>query len=135
MPDPVLVAIAAALAGKAAVTVASSGASALRSMFDLVKRKFAAEPGAANALEAARAEPEDSERIDALTRALEEATRRDPQFAEQLRALWGEARSEQRADRGGVINEVSGTVGGHVVQARDITGGVSFGEPPRRDNP
>jgi hypothetical protein len=138
MPDPILVAIAAALAGKAAVAVASGGASALRSMLDVVKRKFSADPEAARALDDARAQPDDDEKIDALGTALDKAARADPGFAQQLHSLWGQAQwgqaqTELIADHGGVVNTVSGSVGGHVVQARDITGGVSLGETARRD--
>jgi hypothetical protein len=132
MPDPFLVAIAAALAGKTAGAAASRGASAFRSLMSLVRRKFETDGGGAEVLDAARAEPDD-EKVAALGAALEAAARDDPGFAEQLRSLWGQVQNELRADRGGVVNEVSGTVGGHAVQARDITGGVSFGEVPRAD--
>jgi multidrug resistance efflux pump len=138
MPDPILVAIAAALAGKAAVAAASGGASALRSMLDLVKRKFSTDPEAAKALDDAQAQPEDDGKIDALGAALDRAARDDPEFAQQLRSLWGQAQGDQAqveliAHHDGVVNQVSGTVGGHVVQARDITGGVSLGKAARRD--
>jgi hypothetical protein len=132
MPDPFLVAIAAALAGKTAGAAASRGASAFRSLVSLVRRKFGTGSAAAASLDAAQAEPDD-EKVAALGEALETAARDDPEFAERLKSLWGQVQNELRADRGGVVNEVSGTVGGHAVQARDITGGVSFGEVPRRD--
>jgi hypothetical protein len=40
--------------------------------------------------------------------------------------VWREMTVAQQADRGGVVNQVSGNVSGKVVQARDIEGGVSF---------
>ena len=133
MPDPVLVAIAAALAGKAAGSAASGGASALRSLLELVRKKFASRPEAEQALQAAQSVQERAENVDRLGAALAQAVEEDPRFGERLFSLWDRASTELSADRGGVINEVSGTVSGHVVQARDVTGGISFGEVPRRD--
>ncbi len=75
MLDPILVSIAAALAGKGAT-----------GLYELVKKKFAAD----------------------------------------LRAIWGHVLTQQRADNGGVVNGITGTVTGNVLQARDIEGGVSF---------
>ena len=137
MPDPILVAIAAALAGKAAGAVAGGGGSALRSLVDLVRRRFAGDAEVLDAIEsdapgASDASDTTDERADVLVTALDRAATDDPEFAERLRTLWDQARTELHADRGGVVNEVSGTVSGHVVQARDVTGGISFGDAPRR---
>ena len=134
MPDPVLIAIAAALTGKAAGAIAARGASALRSMAELVRQHFDSESEVLDALEPADADAEQERRTATLGAALERASVEDPQFAESLRTMWEHARTELHADHGGVVNEVSGSVGGHVVQARDVTGGVSFGDVPRREN-
>lgn len=131
MPDPVLVAIATALAGKAAASLASGGASALRSLVELVKVKFTGQPNAERALQAAQSDPGEAN-IDRLGAALAGAAEEDPRFDQQLRSLWDKATTELHADRGGVINDVSGTVRGHAVLARDIQGGVSFGNLPRQ---
>jgi hypothetical protein len=132
MADPVLIAVATALAGKAAGAIASGGAAALRSLLDLVKAKFAGRPDAEQALQAAHDEPQRTENVDRLAAALEEVAAADPEFGEQLRSLWDRASAELHADHGGVINEVSGTVGGNVVQARDVAGSISFGNTPRQ---
>jgi hypothetical protein len=131
MVDPLLVSIAAALAGRTVAAAASGSTSALRSLLDIVKKKFDRDPQAADALRAAQAEPDHSERVETLGAALSQAAEDDPEFAKQLFSLWDRAAKQLHADRGGVVNEISGSVGGHVVQARDITGGVSFGGPPR----
>lgn len=115
MTDPVLVSIAAALAGK--------GAS---SLYELVRRKFARAPHAGAVLEEALGSAPDSAQIRALSEELDRAERADPEFAADLRAVWGQVSAQQRADGDGVTNQVSGTVSGNVVQARDIDGGVSF---------
>ena len=114
MPEPVLVAIAAALAGKVAT-----------SLYELVKQKFSGNPEAELALESAEGTAPDSPEVVVLAEELAGAERADPAFGTDLRAEW--ARSvEQHADHGGVTNSVTGNVTGKVVQARDIQGGVSF---------
>lgn len=115
MPDPILVSIAAALAGKGAT-----------GLYDLVKKKFAGSPQAAGVLDAAEDSPPDSAEVHALSEELARAESSDPQFAADLRAVWGQVSTRQRADHGGVVNGITGTVSGNVLQARDIEGGVSF---------
>lgn len=115
MPEPILVAIAAALAGK--------GAS---SLYDLVKRKFRGNTEAIEVLEAAQGADSDSAEVAALSEQLESAERTDAEFAGELRAQWGTLSVSQRVDEDGVANQISGEIRGQVVQARDIEGGVSF---------
>lgn len=64
--------------------------------------------------------------VHVLSEELARAESSDPQFAADLRAVWGYVSTRQRADNGGVVNGITGTVGGNVLQARDIGGGVSF---------
>ncbi|TNC27316.1 hypothetical protein [Amycolatopsis alkalitolerans] len=106
MPEPILISIAAALAGKAAT-----------SLYDLVKKKFAKSPEAVAELEAAT--PEAPETIEAVAERLESLSREDPEFGEALRAEW--ARHDES-----VTNTISGKVHGKVVQARDIHGDIHF---------
>lgn len=111
MPEPILVAIAAALAGKS-----------VGNLYDLVKKKFASRKQAAAALEAAQGATPDSAEVLALSEHLAEAADADPEFAAALRATWAQI----SASSGGVVNQVSGTVQGNLVQARDIQGGITF---------
>lgn len=110
MPEPILISIATALATKAAT-----------GLYDLVKNRFSKDPEATKALEAAEAAPGEAEPIKALAERLAVAEGADPAFAEALRTGWA-----QHAESGGVINQVTGTVHGNVVQARDIHGNISF---------
>lgn len=114
MPEPVLVSIAAALAGKS-----------IASLYDFVKYKLTGRTQALMALEAAAGASPESAEVFALSRELERVERDDPQFAVELRAAWANITTAQHADRGAVSNQVIGN-GGKVVQARDIEGGVSF---------
>jgi hypothetical protein len=115
VPEPVLVSIAAALAGRAVI-----------SLYQLVKDKFAGDETATAALEAAEGAAEDSPQVAELEQALERAESTDPEFGERLREEWARVAVQQHAETGGVVNQVTGNVSGKVLQARDIQGGVSF---------
>ena len=114
MPELVLIEIAAALAAKTA-----------ESVYELVRNKFKARKQALATLEAANGAAKDSPQVIALAEELATAEAYDPQFSEQLRAQW--AAVQGQASDGGVVNTISGRVTGNVVQARDITGDISFG--------
>ena len=106
MIDPILTSIATTLATKAA-----------GGLYDLVSKVFRRHPQAQLALAAAQGAEPDSAPVHALAERLAEVTAAEPEFDRELREL---------ADHGGVINKVSGNVTGNVVQARDITGNISF---------
>jgi hypothetical protein len=108
MPEPILMSIASALATKA-----------VTGLYDLVKKKFSKDPKAVAELEAA--DPDRPETITAVARRLETAELADPEFSSALRGEWA-----QQASSGGVTNQITGTVHGKVVQARDIHGDISL---------
>lgn len=114
MPEPILVSIAAALAAKGAT-----------GLYDLVKRKFATNPTAIAALEAASSAPEDDRPVTALAERLYEAEAEDGEFSEALRAEWDKL-PESRVSHGDVHNSVTGTVTGKVVQLRDVHGNINL---------
>jgi len=111
VPEPILVAIAAALAAKSAT-----------SLYDLVRRKFAGREDAEAALEAAGGTAPDSAEVTALATHLAAEEITDPVFGAELRRTWQQAEASQ----GAVVNQISGNVSGKVVQARDIKGNISF---------
>jgi hypothetical protein len=113
--DEVLVSIAAALASKAAASI-----------LEFVRRKFARRPEATAVLDAADGAAADSAEVLTLSEELAAAERMDPEFGSELRAMWQAESVVQNADRGGVTNQVGGSVSGKVVQARDVQGGISF---------
>ncbi len=108
MPDPVLIAIAAALAGKS-----------VGNLYDLVRAKFARHPEATATLEAATNAPPDSPQLQALTQVLSDAAATDPDFNDTLRTLWANNKPT-------VHNEISGDVHGRVIQAGEIHGNITF---------
>jgi hypothetical protein len=114
VPEPVLVSVAAALAGKAATSV-----------YEFVKARFAGRGRAAEVLSAAEGAEPGSPEVVALADELARAEQDDPAFSAGLRAEWARFVG-QRAEHGGVANQITGPVTGKVVQARDIEGGISF---------
>ncbi|HEV7974643.1 hypothetical protein [Amycolatopsis sp.] len=115
MPEPILISISAALAAKTIV-----------GLVDLVRRKFAKDPAATAALEAAQAAPEDPKAVQALAEHLDTTEKSDENFATALRSEWEKASVSQQAKSGKVVNQISGDVSGKVVQAGDIHGDISF---------
>jgi hypothetical protein len=115
MIEPVLIAIANSLAGKA------TGA-----LYDLVRKKFAASRHDTATLEAAAGADEDTQQVSRLAEALERAETDDAEFKSRLRTEWAELSGTGRSGDGAVANDISGTVSGNAVQARDIQGGISF---------
>ncbi|MEV6622519.1 hypothetical protein AB0M83_40455 [Amycolatopsis sp. NPDC051106] len=115
MPEPVLISIAAALASRSVI-----------SLYKLVKKKFSDDPEATAVLEAAEGVAEDTPAIKKLRDKISEAQSKDPEFAKELHNEWERVRVENQAETGGVVNSVTGSVSGNVVQAREIQGGISF---------
>lgn len=115
MPDPILMSIATTLTSKAA-----------GSLYDLVRQKFAKRPAGSAVLEAAEGAPADSTEVRVLAEELGRAERSDPEFSTQLRDVWRHLTVDQRVDRSLHLNQITGTVEGNAVQARDINGGISF---------
>lgn len=118
MTDPILLAVATTLATKAAT-----------GLYEFVKNKFA-KRGAADttALEQAVGAAPDSQQVHTLAAALSRAAAEDSTFATELHAQWQQVTQvAQHAEPGGVNNQISGTVTGTVVQAKDISGGLHFG--------
>lgn len=129
MADPMMIAIAAAVAGKVTESLAAGAKAALGGLVKLIRQRFATDDAAQAALADAECAPGDSDRINALAAHLERLTAADHQFAEQLQELWSQSGAHLQADHGGVVNEVSGSVAGSVVQAHRIDGGIKFGSP------
>ncbi|GAB3156777.1 hypothetical protein GCM10027290_55370 [Micromonospora sonneratiae] len=128
MDDPVLAAIATALATSAVTELTAGGKAAFNALVRLVRRKAAEQPETGNALVAAQDDPSDKHRLAELNAALAAAAQNDRTFAIELHRLWNEIRAGRpQEDHSETRNTISGPVTGQVVQARDIHGGVSFG--------
>lgn len=131
--EDILTAVALAMATKAVEGLTEGGKAAFAALARLVRQRFQRRASAQAALAAAEADPPDEARIQSLRDELAQAAADDPEFDRELRRLWRDVSSHSTANTGGVINTVSGSVAGNVVQARDVHGGISFGETsPRR---
>lgn len=132
MADPVMVAVAEALAGKAADMVAAGGRAAWDALVRLVRRRATDSPDAGRALTAAETVPHtaagDGDVVRALAEALEALADTDAAFDRELRRLWEQA-GGIAADRGGVVNQNTGTVYGAVIQTGQIHGDIHLGPP------
>jgi HEAT repeat protein len=133
-PDPILSSIATAVAGKAAELAVQGGKEACAALIKLIRERFSQDRAAAAALEAAQGKPAQDAAVADLARALERLTSEDAVFAAQVHQLWPRARAELSASDGGIVNSATGSVGGHLMQARDVRveGGLHFGDvqPP-----
>jgi hypothetical protein len=125
-----MVAVASALAGKVAEAALSGARGSWNALMRLVRERFAREGAAAAALNAAQVQPADQAAVHELSRVLDRVAAADPGFAEQVRALWPLAREELSVRDGAVLNVSSGTVSGHLIQARDlrVEGGLHLGD-------
>lgn len=135
MADPIMLAVAAAIARKAVEAAFEGGRKAWEALVRVVRDRLAREPEAKATLDAAQSEPENQERVQALAVVLERIAAGDAAFDSQLRTLWAKASLELSASDGGVVNSNTGTVGGHLIQGRDfdIKGGLRLGDvPPQR---
>jgi hypothetical protein len=131
VPDEIMMSIAAALAGKAAEVTFSAMSGAWRRLLRLAGDRLDRDGhGGAAALESAREHPDDAVAVRQLAGALEEIARADSGFAATIRELWAQSRLELSASEGGVVNVSSGTVRGHLIQARDLSvqGGLHLGD-------
>jgi hypothetical protein len=130
MPDPLFSSVAAAVAGKAAEMAVQGGKDACAALVRLVRERFGHDKEAAAALEAAGRSPHDEAAIAGLTLALERMVAADAGFAARIGELWPRAALELSASEGGVVNSATGSVSGHLMQARDVRveGGLHFGD-------
>jgi hypothetical protein len=132
MDQEMVTAIAVALATKAAEGLTEGGRAAFEALARLVQRAFQGRASAQAALTGAEADPADETRIEELQQELAQTAAEDPAFETDLRGAWRELAPHLTASDSAVANNVSGTVEGNVVQARDVHGGISF-STPRRD--
>jgi hypothetical protein len=128
-----LTTIAVTLATKTAEGLAAGGRAAFEALVRLVRRRFEDRTSAQAALAEAGTDSAKDVRIEILRQALAQAVADDPAFEVELLDRWRVLSPHLNASEGGVINSVSGSVEGNVVQARDVHGGISFGAPGRAE--
>lgn len=125
MADPITTAIATAITGGMAQSLSDQARASLTALTQRIREKFGPRPAAKAALEAALDDPGSSARASELARALAEACDEDPEFALQVRALWGQLRSAVVARDDAVVNTFDGRAE-KVIQLRDVHGDLQI---------
>jgi hypothetical protein len=99
------------------------------SLTGLVKKTFGQASEPAEATEELEQHPGDQARIEVLAESLAAEAQRDPEFATDLRRWLADMRWDSSGD-GDVTNMIGGSarIGGPVVQGRDFTGEITFGD-------
>lgn len=120
MADPITMAIASAVAGKAAESMTDQARQCLAVLVRRIREKFRDRPARQAALEAVPGDP------GTLARALDEASAEDPEFGTQIRELWYQVGMQVAAGDQGTVNVFHGHAG-KVVQLRDVHGDLSIG--------
>ncbi|MBT8227007.1 MAG: hypothetical protein HKP61_21035 [Dactylosporangium sp.] len=126
--EDILTAVALAMAAKAVEGLTEGGRAAFAALTRLVRGRFQRRASAQAALADAETGPPDEARVQSLRDELAQAAAEDPEFDRELRRLWRDVSPRPTANTGGVINTVAGSIAGNAVQARDVHGGISFGE-------
>lgn len=135
MADPIMMSIATTLVSRATDAAVDAGKSAWVALLRLVRARFSTDSAAAAALDRARAAPDDPGRVQELAQTLERIVAMDADFGTRLHEWWAQSQPDVWAGDGGVVNSNTGTVTGHLIQARDLHVGESLmlGDAPRRN--
>jgi hypothetical protein len=124
MSDPMTVAIATAMAGKAVEIAGEPAKNAVTAIVRKVRDRFRGHPDE-TVLAAAAENPGSTPHIDELTRALRRAMAEDPAFRTELDQLWSQVQASSVAEHGGVVNNFHGQAE-KVIMLRDVDGGLTI---------
>src|SRR5579872_859600 len=114
MADPVTVAIASAVAGKAAESLSEQGKQVVSAITRRIREKFRGHPAELATLDAVS---DDEARVGELAELLGNASAADAEFGQQIRALWAQVTLTVAGE--GVINVFHGKAD-KVIQLRDM---------------
>jgi hypothetical protein len=127
MSDDLANEIVTAIASGAGRSLAAEGMEALRRLIAALRDKFRSEPQSRGTLEIAIEAPDDPAASQNLAALLRERCLQDEDFREWLGRLWAPIGRDLAVDESRSANVISGNVEGHVVQARDVQGGIRIG--------
>jgi hypothetical protein len=126
MADPVTMAIATAVAGKAAESLTDQARASLTALVARIREKFRDRPAGQAALAAAQGDPSSGALAGELARALDEASAEDPDFGRRIHELWSQVGVMAAVGDHGVANVFNGRAD-RVVQLRDVHGDLRIG--------
>ncbi|TDC09526.1 hypothetical protein [Actinomadura bangladeshensis] len=124
MTDPMTVAIATAMAGKAVEVAGEPVRAAVAELCRRVRERFRGRPADEAAL--ARAAAEHPERPEVLEGVVRRLLDEDPAFRAELETIWQQAHTNASATGDGVVNVFTGRAE-RVVQLRDVQGDLNIG--------
>jgi hypothetical protein len=135
--DPVMLSVASTVAAKAADAAADGARTAVAALVRLIRGRLGKNNADAMVLDDAQSQPGDQAAVVQLATVLERMAEADPGFGSHLRVLWPQAQAELAARDGGVVNTSTGTVGGHLIQVRDmhVQGNLQLGDVSRPSAP
>lgn len=119
--DPITIAIASSVAGKAAESLTDQARQTVAAIARRIREKFQGHPAELATLDAAT---DDHARIEELAILLDEASAEDPEFGSEIRGLWSHV--GLTAADGGVVNLFHGKAA-RVIQLRDVHGDLNIG--------
>ncbi|MFB4306839.1 hypothetical protein [Actinomadura sp. GTD37] len=122
MADPMTIAIATAMAGKAVEVAGEPVRAAVAELAQRVRERFRGRPAEEAALAGAIA---DDGRIGELQAAVRRLLDEDPEWGARLEAIWNQAQTAATASGDGVVNVHNGPAE-KVVQLRDVQGDLNI---------
>jgi hypothetical protein len=125
MADPLTMAIATAVVGKAAESLTGQAAEAVAAIRQKIRERFRGDPSEVPALDGARDDPS---AMAGLARFIDMEFAADPAFRDEIRALWLQAAS---ATDDAVSNVFYGKAD-KVIQLRDVHGDLNISLPTYR---
>jgi hypothetical protein len=120
MADPLSMAVATAIAGKAAESLTGQAGQAIAAIRRKIRERFRGNPGELPALDAARDDPSAAA---GLARFLDAEFAADPAFRGEIRALWLQAAPAATDD---AVSNVFYGKADKVVQLRDVHGDLNI---------
>lgn len=124
MADPMTIAIATAMAGKAVEVAGEPVRAAVAELAQRVRDRFRGRPADEQALERARGDQGHKE-LQFLQLAVQRLLEEDPELRIGLEAMWNQAHTSAAASGDGVVNLLNGTAD-RVVQLRDVHGDLTI---------
>lgn len=126
MPDPIILAIATAVASQATQSLTSQAGHAIAEITRRIQHKFRDGPADLAILTAAQGESASPDQAAELAHALDRAIAEDPAFGEEIRTLWDQSGIMPITAAGdAVVNVVHGKAD-RVIQLRDVHGDLTI---------
>ncbi|MFC5180789.1 hypothetical protein [Actinomadura harenae] len=124
MSDPMTIAIATAMAGKAVEVAGEPAKEAVAGIVRRVRDRFRGRSDEV-VLTAAAANPDSMTHMDEFALALRRLMTEDPAFRAELEVLWNQVETSSTVQHGGVVNNFHGQAE-KVIMTGDIDGGLTI---------